>query len=156
MHSGCQWPGPRPGHDSEFGRRFKQAATVTVARVTVPSQQGHGHGPVTVKVTCGCRRCNAGSVWKVTCSLKNLYSHVLSSSCTSTCQCITRRPWNRDPPGNCRYSDVHLQVNLKASNVQVACRLLKLAKIASKKSCSQADSEFSASSKGCATWKTGS
>jgi hypothetical protein len=27
------------------------------------------------RVTCRCRRCNAGNVWKVTC--KNLYSHVV-------------------------------------------------------------------------------
>jgi hypothetical protein len=75
-----------------------------------------------------------------------LQKSVLARSCT----CITRRP--RNPAGNCSYSDVQLQVNLKASNVQAACTLLKLAKVASQKSCS----EFSASPKGCATWEPSS
>jgi hypothetical protein len=47
-----------------------------------------------------------------------LQKSVLARSCT----CITRRP--RNPAGNCSYSDVQLQV--KASNVQAACRLLIL------------------------------
>ncbi len=54
-----------------------------------------------------------------------LQKSVLARSCT----CITRRP--RNPAGNCSYSDVQLQV--KASNVQAACKLLKLAKVASQK-----------------------
>ncbi len=32
------------------------------------------HAPLDARVTCSCRSCNAGNVWKLTC--KSLYSHV--------------------------------------------------------------------------------
>jgi hypothetical protein len=87
------------------------------------------------------------------------YGSLLAKICTRTYSvdhalaaeaCITRRPWN--PAGNCSYRDSDVQLQVKASNVQAVCRLLKLAKVASQKSCS----EFSASPKESATWEPNS
>ncbi len=52
-----------------------------------------------VRVTCSCRRCNAGDVRKLTCK-----KSVPARSCTRR----TRRPWN--PAGDCRHIGVQLQV----------------------------------------------
>ena len=54
-------------------------------------------GDTRIRVTCSCRSCNAGNVWKLTC--KNLYSHVAVlallaghgtlrvTAATATCNC---------------------------------------------------------------------